>query len=77
MAMKVLSLYLTKYNFLIVQDLWQVHYETLFMISQKEFIKLNVKIVVTFLNMNVSRTIWSNINPYLAIKIIQTSLMKN
>ena len=57
MVMKVLSLYLTKYNLLIVQDLWQAHYQILLMILQKEFIKLNVKIVIVFLNMKVSRTI--------------------
>ena len=30
-----------------------------------------------FLNMKVLKTIWWNINIYIAIKIIQTSLMKN
>ena len=33
---------------LIVQDLWQVHYQMLFVIFQKEFIKINVKIVTAF-----------------------------
>ena len=55
--MKVLQLYLTKQNFLIVQDLWQVHYQILLIISHKESMKLNVKIVIVFLNMKVSRTI--------------------
>ena len=57
MVMKVLQLYLTKQNFLIVQDLWQVHYQILLIISHKESMKLNVKIVIAFLNMKVSRTI--------------------
>ena len=38
---------------LIVQDLWQIHYQILWIISQKEFIKLNVKIMIVFLNMKV------------------------
>ena len=35
----------------------QVHYQILLIISQKEFIKLSVKIVIVFLNMKVSRTV--------------------
>ena len=42
---------------LIVQDLWQVHYQILLIISQKESTKLNAKIVVVFLNMKVPKTI--------------------
>ena len=38
----------------------------------KEFANLIVNIVTIFLNMKVLRTIWENINDYLAIKIIQT-----
>ena len=33
--------YLTNYNLLIVQDLWQAHYQILLIILQKELIKLN------------------------------------
>ena len=44
-------------NLLIVQDLWQVHYQILLIYSQKEFMKLNLKIVIAFLNMKVLRTI--------------------
>ena len=36
------KLYLTDYNLLIAQDLWQVHYQILLRILLKEFIKLNV-----------------------------------
>ena len=35
-----------KKNLLIVQDIWQVHYQILLIISQSEFIKLNVKIAI-------------------------------
>ena len=49
----------------------------LLIISQKEFTKLSVTIVIIYLNMKVSNTIWWNVNAYLAIKVIQTKLMKN
>ena len=74
--MKVLSLYLTKQNLLIAQDLWQVHHQILLIISQNKFIKLSVKTVIVFLNMKVSRTICKNLNALLQIKINQTSLIK-
>ena len=41
--MKVLQLYRTKQNSLIVQDLWQVYYQILLIISQKELIKIKCK----------------------------------
>ena len=34
--------YLTDYNLLMVQDLWQAHYKILLLILLKEFEKLNV-----------------------------------
>ena len=34
-----------------MQHLWQVHYQVLLIILQKEFIKLNVKIMIVSLNM--------------------------
>ena len=39
--------------------------------------KIKCKDCDCFLNMKVSRLIWYNINSYLAIKFIQTKLMKN
>ena len=51
MVMRVLQMFLTKWNLLIVQDLWQVHYQILLIIMQKEFVKLNVKTAIVFLNM--------------------------
>ena len=35
-------IYLTYYNLLIVQDLWQAHYQILSIIFLEEFIELNV-----------------------------------
>ena len=40
----------TKQKILIVQDLWQLHYQILLIIPQKKFTKLNTKIVIVFLN---------------------------
>ena len=37
-----------------MQDLRKLHYQILLMISQEEFTKLNVKIVIVFLNTKVS-----------------------
>ena len=41
--MRILYLFLTKQKILTVQNLWQVHYQILSIISQKEFAKLNFK----------------------------------
>ena len=42
MEKKLQNIYLTYYSLLIAQDLWQVHYQTLSIIFQKEFIELYV-----------------------------------
>ena len=42
MEKKLQKIYLTFYNVLIVQDLWQAHYQILSIIFLKEFTKLNV-----------------------------------
>ena len=42
MAKHLQKIYLTYYNLLIAQDLWQAHYQILSIIFLKEFIKLNV-----------------------------------
>ena len=42
MEKKLQKVYPTDYNLLIVQDLWQAHYQILSVIFLKEFIKLNV-----------------------------------
>ena len=41
MEKKLQKIYLTYYNLLIVQDLWQAHYQILSIIFLKEFIGLN------------------------------------
>ena len=42
MEKKLQKIYLTYYNSLIVQDLWQARYQILSVIFVNEFIKLNV-----------------------------------
>ena len=41
MERKLQKVYLTCYNLLIAQDLWQAHYQILSIIFLKEFMKLN------------------------------------
>ena len=64
-----------KIKFIDSVRLWQVHYQIFLIMLLKEFTKLNVEIVIVFLNMKVSKTIWWSINAYLTIKIIQTNLL--
>ena len=42
MEKKLQKMYLTYYNLLIAQDLWQAHYQIFSIIFLKEFIELNV-----------------------------------
>ena len=42
MEKKLQKLYLTYYNLLIAQHLWQAHYQTLSILFLKKFIELNV-----------------------------------
>ena len=46
-----------KIKFNIVQDLWQLQYQILLTISQKKSTKVNVKIVMVFLNMKTLRIV--------------------
>ena len=53
---KITKKYLTYYNLLTGQDLWQAHYQILLIMFLKEFIKLNVNDDknVTFSELNIS-----------------------
>ena len=51
MVTKVLSIYPKKYNLLIMQDLWQVHYQIFLIVSRKEFIRLNVDCFLEYENL--------------------------
>ena len=61
MEKKLQKIYLTYYNSLIVQDLWQARYQILSVIFLNEFIKLNVdtgtvikKYEIAELNINIA-----------------------
>ena len=67
MLKKLQKIYLPYYNFLIVQDLWQAHYQIFSIIFLKEFIELNVNLDTVIKNvkhvkLNISiATVFSNI----------------
>ena len=44
MEKKLQKIYPTYYNLLIVQDLWQAHYQVLQIIFLQEFIELNINL---------------------------------
>ena len=50
MEKKSQKLYSTNYNLLMVQDLWQAHYQILLIILPKKFIELNVKMNIIIKN---------------------------
>ena len=51
MEKKLQKIYLSCYNLLIAQDLWQVHYQILSIIFLKEFIELNINSDTVIKNM--------------------------
>ena len=56
MEEKLQKIYLTYYNLLIAQDLWQAHHQTLSIIFLKEFIELNVNsdMMIKLVELNIS-----------------------
>ena len=59
MEKKLQKLYLTYYNLLTAQDLWQAHYQILSLIFLKELVKLNVNTDTMIKNVKPAE---SNIN---------------
>ena len=53
MEKKLQKLYVTYYNLLIVQDLWQAHYQILSIIFLKELIELNVNTEIMIKNVRL------------------------
>ena len=84
MEKKLQKIYLTDYNLLIVQDLWQAHYQILSTIFLKKFTKLNmnmdaaikkvklaelnINVATAFLNTQTLKMIQQNKSVYFAIK---------
>ena len=71
MEKKLQKIYLTYYNLLIAQDLWQAHYQILSIIFLKEFIKLNVNMDTMIKNVKLAEL---NIN--IAITFFNTRTLK-
>ena len=53
MEKKLQKIYLTYYNLLIVQDLWQAHYQILSIIFLREFIETNVNTDIMIKNLRL------------------------
>ena len=53
MEKKLQKIYLTYYNLLIVQDLWQAHYQILSTDFLKEFIELNANTDIVIKNVKL------------------------
>ena len=69
MEKKLQKIYLTYYNLLIAQDLWQAHYQILSIIFLKEFIELNVNsdtmiknVKHVELNISIATVFWNTPN---------------
>ena len=65
-------MYLTYYNLLIAQDLWQAHYQILSIISLKEFIKLLVNSDTMIKNVKNGELNISNATVLSNIKTLKT-----
>ena len=71
MERKLQKIYLTYYNLLIVQDLWQAHYQIFSIIFLKEFIELNVK-----LDMMIKNVKHLELNTGIAAVFLNTKILR-
>ena len=55
MEEKLQKIYLTYYNLLIMQDLWQAHYQIFLIIFLKEFLELNVNSDIAMKNVKIAQ----------------------
>ena len=69
MGKKLQKTYPTNYNLLILQDLWQGHYEILLIVLLKELIKLNA-------NMGVIKKAKRGTNRKILIAVLNTQPFK-
>ena len=70
------NIYLTYYNLLIVQDLWQGHYKILPIISLKEFIKSNVNMDLLMKNVKLVELTIKIATIFLSTKTLNYDLIK-
>ena len=71
MEKKIPKIYLTYYGLLIVQDLWQAHYQILSIIFPKEFIELNVN-----MDMMIENVKLVELNISIATVLLNTQILK-
>ena len=71
MKKKLQKIYLTDYNLLTKEDLWQAYYQILAIIFLKEFIKLNI-------NMDTMIKTWNlcNLSTKIATVFLNTKALK-
>ena len=55
MEKELQKIYLTYYNLLIAQDLWQAHYQILSIIFLKEFTELNINLDMLIKNVKLGK----------------------
>ena len=71
MKKKLQKIYLTYYNLLIAQDLWQAHYQILSIIFLKEFIELNVNTDMMITNVRLVELNISIVTVFLNTQILK------
>ena len=71
MEKKLQKIYFTYYNLLIMQDLWQAHYQILSIIFLKEFIKSNVNTGTMIKNVKLAELNTNNSTVFLNIQTIK------
>ena len=72
---KLQTPYITDYSLLIVQDLWQSHYQILLIVLQKEFIELNVNMGMIIKNVKTSGIKLEDCDCFLEYKNFKDDLM--
>ena len=70
MGNKLQKAYLRNCNLLIVQDLWQAHYQILLIILLKEFIKLNVNMDMIIKSVNCVELNTKTVGAVLSMKTL-------
>ena len=71
MEKKLQKIYLTYFNLLIAQDLWQAHYQILSIFLLKEFIELNVN-----MDMMTKNVKFAELNISIGIVFLNTRILK-
>ena len=70
MEKKLQRIYLTYYNLLIAQDLWQAHYQFLPIIFLKKFTELNVNSYMLIENNNSRGNMWKHLELNITIATV-------